>query len=392
MTKYSNWLSSLPKYPFVHLRTKKAELKSKGVNVIDFSIGDPTSPTPDFIIEEAGKAMISYKGAGYPENNGTKEFRQSVCKWFQDRFGVTLNPENEVIPSLGAKESVFAFPNCFSGNTIIVPTPGYPPYYSGALAAGKKVHLVPLYEKNNFLPDLSSIPSDVAKDASIFWINYPNNPTTTLATEKFYKELIAFCKDHDIIIASDECYSEMYKGDAPESILKYSKENIVVFNSLSKRSNMTGWRIGFVAGDSDVVKTFLAGKENMDSGCANFVQHAAVSALKDEEHVRKMRREYDEKRKILTQAIKEANLREGYSDGTFYIWQPIPANMTSVQFAQELLNEEYALVVTPGPALAIDLPDGTNPGEGFVRFALVPTVEDTKIAAKRLVNAIKKII
>ena len=389
MIKPSNWLSKLPKYPFVHLRSKKAELKNKGVNVIDFSIGDPTSPTPDFIIKSASEAMTNYKGSGYPDNNGTAQFRNSVSDWFYKRFGVKLNPENEIIPSLGAKESVFAFPNCFSGDTVILPTPGYPPYYSGALSAGKKVHLLPLYEKNHFMPDLSLIPSEIAKDACIFWINYPNNPTTTMANEKFYRDLIEFCKNYDIVIASDECYSEMYKEEKPHSILEYSKENIVVFNSLSKRSNMTGWRIGFVAGDAEIIKIFLAGKENMDSGCANFIQQAAVEALKDEEHVKEMRREYDEKRKILTQAIKDANLRDGYSDGTFYIWQPIPESITSAQFAEKLLDEEYALVVTPGPALAIDLPDGTNPGEGFVRFALVPTIEDTKIAAERLVKALK---
>jgi len=391
MSKPSLWLSKLPKYPFVHLRTKKAELKNKGINVIDFSIGDPTAPTPDFVINAASKAMNNYKTSGYPENNGTLEFRQAVCNWFKRRFNVTLDPNSEIIPSLGAKESVFAFPSCFSGDTVIVPTPGYPPYYSGALAAGKKVYLATLYEKNNFLPDLSAIPSETAKNASIFWINYPNNPTTTLANEKFYKELIEFCQNYDIIIASDECYSEMYKDKKPESILKYSKKNIVIFNSLSKRSNMTGWRIGFTAGDADIIKIFLSGKENIDSGCANFIQQAAVCALEDEEHVINMRKEYDEKRIIITNAIKESGLREGYSDGAFYIWQPIPENIKSAEFAEKLLDEQYALVVTPGPALAIDLPNGENPGEGFVRFALVPTIEDTKEAAKRLVKAIKSI-
>ncbi len=387
----STWLAKLPKYPFVHLREKKRELQEKGINVIDFSIGDPTAPTPDFIIETAARAMKNYRTSGYPDNKGTKEFRNAASQWFERRFTVKLDPETEIFPSLGAKEAVFAFPNSISGKAVLVPTPGYPPYYSGALAAGKQPFLLPLLEKNNFLPDLSAIPTTWAKEAAIFWINYPNNPTTTMANDKFYKDLIAFCKSYDIILASDECYSEMYRSEngKPKSILEYTKEKVIVFNSLSKRSNMTGWRIGFMAGDADIIKIFLSAKENMDSGCANFIQQAAVEALADEVHVGQMRREYDEKRQILTEAIREAGLRQGYSDGTFYIWQPVPENISSADFAARLLDEEYALVVTPGPALAIECENGINPGEGFVRFALVPTLENTKKAAIRLVNAVK---
>ena len=386
----SNWLSKLPKYPFVHLRGKKNELKKRGVKVIDFSIGDPTSPTPDFIINAASKAMKHYQSSGYPENNGTKEFRHGVSNWLKKRFNVDIDENTQVFPSLGAKEAVFAFPNTLNINTVIVPTPGYPPYYSGALAAGKNVHMIPLLEKNNFLPDLSSIPTETAKEAGLFWVNYPNNPTTTMATDKFYNELIEFCKSYDIIIASDECYCEMYGAEKPKSILEFSQQNVIAFHSLSKRSNMTGWRIGFMAGDPDIIKIFLAAKENMDSGCANFVQAAAIAALEDEKHVEQMRAEYDQKRKIITDAIKQSGLRQGYSDGTFYIWQPIEDKISSSDFAEKLLDESCALVVTPGPALAINLPDGTNPGEGFVRFALVPTIEDTKEAAERLVKAMKK--
>jgi LL-diaminopimelate aminotransferase len=385
----SDWLRQLPRYPFVELRNKKDQLRKKGIKVLDFSIGDPTSPTPDFVVKAATEAMTEFQCSGYPDNRGLLEFRKAVSDWNLKRFGITLDPEREIFASLGAKEAVFAFPNALQGGGVIVPTPGYPPYYSGALAAGKRVHLVPLRPENRFLPDLSSIPTSVAKDARLFWINYPNNPTTVLATEKFYLEIIEFCRDHDIILASDECYSEMYNDKTPESILHYSREGVIVFQSLSKRSNMTGWRVGYMAGDADIIAMFLSAKENMDSGCANFVQKAAAVALSDETHVAAMRGEYNRKRSIMQEALGVLGLPRGFADGTFYIWQPVPPGMRSLDFAARLLEEDIAIVVTPGPALATTLPDGANPGEGFVRFALVPSVEETKEAARRLVEVLK---
>jgi LL-diaminopimelate aminotransferase len=388
----NEWLEELPRYPFVALREKKKALREKGVEVIDFSIGDPVAPTPDLVLAAAAEGMKQYQSSGYPENKGSDEFRHAVAAWLSRRFGVTMDAEREIFPSLGAKEAVFAFPNTIRGGAVIVPTPGYPPYYSGARAAGKRVYFVPLRPQKRFLPDLEAIPSAVAKDARIFWINYPNNPTTVMAPREFYLELIEFCRDHDIIIASDECYTEMYRDRAPESILQYGKEGIVVFQSLSKRSNMTGWRVGYMAGDADIISVFLSAKENMDSGCATFLQKAAVAALSDETHVQAMRSEYDEKRKIMTAALKEMGLPDGYADATFYIWQPVPPEISSLEFAARLLEENIALVVTPGPALASTLQDGSNPGDGFVRFALVPTVEGTKKAAERLLGARKKIL
>jgi LL-diaminopimelate aminotransferase len=385
----SGWLKELPRYPFVELRGKKAALRQRGIDVIDFSIGDPVAPTPEFVLEAARDAMKEFQSSGYPENSGLADFKKAIAGWFMRRFGVELQADREVFPSLGAKEAVFSFPGTILGGGVIVPTPGYPPYFSGTRASGKRVHLVPLKPENQFLPDLSAIPLDVAKDAKIFWINYPNNPTTVLAPEKFYRELIEFCRAHDIIIASDECYSEMYDKRVPQSILQYAREGIIVFQSLSKRSNMTGWRVGFMAGDPEIIKTFLSAKENMDSGCCNFIQKAAAAALGDEAHVAAMRKDYAEKRCIMKEALGAIGLREGYAEGTFYIWQPVPEGMKSLDFASRLLEEDCALVVTPGPALSHMLADGTNPGEGFVRFALVPAVEQTKRAAERLVKALK---
>ncbi len=386
----SKWLSMLPKYPFVSLREKKKALKAKGIKVIDFSIGDPASPTPEFIIDAAREGMIRYRSAGYPENSGLPEFKESIAAWMEKRFGVSLDPSRNIFPSIGAKESVFAFPGSISGNTVLIPTPGYPPYYSGAIAAGKKPWFMPLKEENKFLPDLTEIPSEVAKDACIMWVNYPNNPTTALAPDSFYEDAVRFCRDYGIILASDECYSEMYSSERPRSALCFAKEGVIVFQSLSKRSNMTGWRVGFMAGDEEIIRIFLSCKENMDSGCANFVQYAAAKALQDEAHVAEMRAGYDRKRAIIKNALKDAGMPGCHSDGTFYIWQKLPEGITSIEFAEHLLKEEYAIVVTPGPALAMEC-NGTNPGEGFVRFALVPTEEDTVEAAERLSKAVREI-
>jgi len=350
------------------------------------------SPTPDFVLAALTESLHEFQRSGYPDNRGLPVFRNAVAEWFGKRFNVELDPKSEIFTSLGAKEAVFAFPGSVQGGGVIVPTPGYPPYNSGALAAGKRVHLIPLEAKNRFLPDLTAIPSEVAKDAKIFWINYPNNPTTVLAPKKFFREVLAFCRDHDLILASDECYSEMYHagGEPPGSVLQYGREGIIVFQSLSKRSNMTGWRVGFMAGDADIIRTFLAAKENMDSGCANFVQKAAAAALSDEAHVEAMRAEYSMKRSIMQGALRELGFPPGHAEGTFYIWQPVPPGTNARDLASRLLEEDLALVVTPGPALASTLPDGTNPGEGFVRFALVPTVEETKEAAERLVRVMGK--
>lgn len=383
----SSWLNELPRYPFVELRQKKAALIEKGIEIIDFSIGDPTSPTPDFILKASAESMWRFQRSGYPENRGQEEFRRAAARWVSQRFGVTLDADTEIFPSLGAKEAVFAFPGVIKGDGVLVPTPGYPPYYSGAKAAGKTVHPYPLLPEHRFLPDLESIPHEVAKNTKIIWVNYPNNPTTVLATANFFKNLIEFCRSYDIIIASDECYTEMYQDKVPESILQHAREGVIVFQSLSKRSNMTGWRIGFMAGDADIIRLFLSAKENMDSGCANFIQMAAVAALGDELHVEQMRSEYSEKRTVMRSALAAIGLPDGYSDGTFYIWQPVPDAMSSNEFAARLLEEDIGIVVTPGPALAIPLPDGKNPGEGFVRFALVPTVEQIREAAERLLRA-----
>ncbi|MCK4883965.1 MAG: aminotransferase class I/II-fold pyridoxal phosphate-dependent enzyme, partial [Candidatus Diapherotrites archaeon] len=222
-----------------------------------------------------------------------------------------------------------------------------------------------------------------AKKAKIMWLNYPNNPTTALATKPFFKEAIDFCSDNEIILVSDEAYSEMYFDEKPISILELETEGIVAINSLSKRSAMTGYRVGWIAGDERIIKEYKKLKGNIDSGTATFIQDAATAALKDEAHVEKMRNEYRTKRDIMLDAFNTIGLPESTPQGTFYIWQKVPENYNSIEFAKKLLDENTAIVTTPGLFLSSTV-NGINPGENYVRFALVPTIEMTQDAAERL--------
>ena len=246
---------------------------------------------------------------------------------------------------------------------------------------------VPLLPENHFLPDLKAIPKRVLKKAKIMWVNYPNNPCAVNAPLRFLEEVVAFGHKHNIVIASDEAYTEMYfSDDPPHSILEITKEGVVAFHSLSKRSAMTCYRVGWIAGDKRIVDIFKKVKTNIDSGTATFIQDGAIAALGDEGHVETMRREYREKRDILVKALTQAGLPECMPESTLYVWQRIPKGMSSVEFAKKLLDPEVAIVTTPGAWLSDRTESGHNPGEGFVRFALVPSIEKTQEAAEHLKN------
>tara|TARA_Y100000310_G_scaffold128407_1_gene127603 strand:+ start:16118 stop:17293 length:1176 start_codon:yes stop_codon:yes gene_type:complete len=385
----SDRLNSIGGYAFAEADKKVAELKKLGITPIDFGVGDPTTPTPDIIREAAKKAVDERKSSGYPNYVGTDEYRQEISKWSKKRFGINLDSEKEIASTMGSKEAVFNFPKTFinPGDFAIMPSPGYPPYERGTLFAEGKGHFVPLLKENNFLMDLQSIPKDVVKKAKILWINYPNNPTGALATEEFFKEAIDFGHDNDIIVASDECYTELYYDEKPHSILESSKEGVVSIQSLSKRSAMTGYRIGWVAGDENVISAFKKLKINIDSGTPTFIQDAAVAALRDETHVEKMRAEYKLKRDILINAFVLSGLENCSPAAAIYLWQNT-GKMNSVDFANKLLEKDISIVVTPGSWISTEV-NGVNPGENYVRMALVPTLEETKEAAKRIKEHLK---
>jgi len=385
----SKRLKSIGAYAFAEVDKKVAELKKRGIQPIDFGVGDPTIPTPEIVREATKKAIDKLKSSGYPSYIGSLEFREAITRWVRRRFNVDVNPETEVSSTIGSKEAVFNFHEAFvnPGDYVICPSPGYPPYTRGTLFAEGIPFQVPLLARNNFLIDFDDIPEKIAEKAKILWLNYPNSPSGAIATADYYKRALEFARKYNIIIASDEAYSEIYYTEEPPiSILNISREGVIVFNSLSKRSAMTCYRIGWVMGDSRIVGAFRKVKTNIDSGTPTFIQEGAIAALSDEKHVEKSRAEYRKKRDILCDALVSIGLPDSRPDATLYIWQKIPENMTSVDFATMLLQEDVALVTTPGSWISDITYNEINPGEGYIRFALVPSVEDTKLAAEKLKN------
>ena len=382
----SKRIQNLPGYAFAEIDKKVAEAKASGADVIDFGVGDPTDPTPAFIRSRCQKAIEARQSSGYPSYIGSPEYRSAITSWASSRFGVALNPETEICSTIGAKEAVFHFPLGFvnPGDYVLCPSPGYPPYSRGTLFAGGIPYFYSLLEENNFFPDFAGIPKEVASKAKILWLNYPNNPTGKYATREMYYQAIGFAKKYNIIIACDECYSEIYFGqEKPISILELAENGIVVFQSLSKPSMMTGYRVGWAMGDSRIIDVFKKVATNIHSGVPTFIQDAAIAALEEPIHILGIRKEYQERRDILVEALTSIGLNKCEPEGTFYIWQKVPKGMDSLGFA-ELLLEQCDIVVTPGEAISEIVADGTNPGRDFVRFALVPSLERTKEAAKRI--------
>ena len=265
---------------------------------------------------------------------------------------------------------------------MLIPNPGYPPWERGTLFAEGKTHFMNLTEDNGFFPDLSKVPDDVRKKAKILWLNYPNNPTATMATKAFYKEAIDFAQDNGIIICSDEAYVENYFEEKPLSILELEREGIIAFHSLSKRSAMTGFRVGWVMGDERIIEPFKKLKTNIDSGVATFIQDAASVALADETHVKEFNTSYKKKAEIISEALQSIGMPNCMPKSTIYMWQKLEG-ISSLDFATKLLDKKLAMVVTPGEAISNEV-DGVNPGEGFIRIALVPTMAEIKEAAKRI--------
>ncbi|MFA4874517.1 MAG: aminotransferase class I/II-fold pyridoxal phosphate-dependent enzyme [bacterium] len=381
----SKRLSSLTGYAFAEIDKKVADLRASGAKVIDFGVGDPTEPAPEIVRSAIKKYVDVRASSGYPSYVGSKEYRGAIAAWTEKRFGVKLDPETEISASIGSKEAVFNFHEAIvdPGDVVIVPNPGYPPYTRGTRFAEGQVHYVNLHEERGFLPDLDSIPADIRRRARLMWVNYPNNPTGAVAPLAFLKEVVEFGRKNDIVIASDEAYTENYYGEAPHSMLEVAKDGVIAFQSLSKRSCMTGYRVGWVAGGSEIVSAFKKLKTNIDSGTPTFIQDAAAAALSDESHVENLRQLYRQKRDLIVDAFVAAGLPECRPAATLYIWQRVPEGITSVAFAEKLLDPSIAIVATPGNWISEPTPDG-NPGEGFVRLALVPSIEECAMAAERI--------
>lgn len=383
----SRRINELPGYAFAEVQEEVEKLRRAGIDPIDFGVGDPTTPTPAFIRKACSEALDRRASSGYPSYIGAAGFREAAAGWIQRRFGVTLDPATEITSTIGSKEGVFHFSEGFldPGDIAICPTPGYPPYARGARFAEAEPFFLPLRKSNGYLQDLSEIPASVLNRTRIFWLSYPNSPTGALAPVSFQQEVLAYCGKYGIIVASDEAYADIYYSDEePRSALEVHREGVVAFFSLSKRSAMTGYRVGFLAGDRRIVEVFRKVKTNLDSGTPTFIQDAAAAALGDEEHVAGMREEYRRKRDILVEALVSAGLPECRPESTLYVWQETPPGVEDVALAKALLSPEVAVVTTPGTWISEPTSSGENPGEGHVRFALVPPLESTKTAAERI--------
>ncbi len=378
-------LNRLPPYLFAELDRLKREVQGKGVDVISLGIGDPDLPTPPHIVESLRRAALESKNYRYPDYQGLERFRQAAARWYKRRFGVELDSGTEVCTLIGSKEGIANFSTAVvdPDDIVLIPDPSYPVYYSGCVFNGGEPYFLPLKKENHFLPDLESIPLEIARRAKLLWLNYPNNPTAATVELSFFSEAVDFCLKNDIILAHDLAYSEIaYDGYRAPSVLevKGARDCAVEFHSLSKTFSMTGWRVGFVVGNATLVGGLGAVKTNMDSGVFQAVQEAAITALEAGDEYSDFLREfcsiYKERRDLLVAALRRLGLACEVPRATFYVWAQVSKGYTSVSFTERVLKET-GVVITPGSGFG-------RGGEGFVRFSLTVASERLKEAVGRL--------
>jgi succinyldiaminopimelate transaminase len=381
--RISPTLSSMSTYPFVRLEEARRRLLADGVAVIDFGKGDPNEPTDPAIRRALVEALP--ERAPYPLAQGLPELREAVAGWVARRFEVALDPDTEVVPTYGSKEAIFSLAQVLVDQAsekrlVVHGEPAYPVYGRGALLAGADLETVPLVRAQGFLPDVEAVPEETWRRTAIFWVNYPNNPTGAVAPRDFYERVTELAARHEFVVASDEAYTELWFEEPPASALQATdRSRVVVFQTLSKRSSMTGYRSGFVAGPPEVVSALKAYRPTVGTAPQEFVQRASVVAWGDESHVEETRTRYRAKRDVLLPALAERGWEVVASTATMYLWVAIPTGETSETVAERLL--EHGLVVSPGTFFGPS-------GEGYVRFALVPTLDECERAAEILREAL----
>jgi len=368
-------IENLPPYLFVYISRRIAEKRARGEDVISFAIGDPDIPTPQNIIERLCQAAQDPANHRYPESNGLPQLRQAISSWYQRRFGLSFDPDKEVLPLIGSKEGIGHVALCFidPGDLALVTDPGYPVYSIGTMFAGGDCHFLPLIEENDFLPDLDHVPAEVAQRAKLLWINYPNNPTAAVADLDFFERVVAFAKRHELAVCHDAPYTEVaFDGYRPPSFLQApgARDVGVEFHSLSKSYNMTGWRIGMVVGNEEIVGALTRVKSNLDSGIPQAIQYAAVEALLgDQDCIEEHNAIYQRRRDLVVETLAKIGLRTKPPRASLYVWARIPEGYTSLDFCTKLLDET-SVVVTPGSGY------GKN-GEGYIRLSL--TIPDDRL-------------
>jgi succinyldiaminopimelate transaminase len=365
-------LAGLGTYPFVRLTEARRRLAAEGIAVLDFGLGEPREETPAFLRRAVAEAVEREPVSAYPLAEGLPELRRAAAGWVARRFGVTLDPDREVVPTLGAKEAIFSLAQVVDG-AVAVPTPGYPVPERGALFAGREVVAAPLRADAGWLPDLEALPWD---RLGLLWVNSPGNPTAAVAPLDWLEAAAERCRAHDVVLASDEAYCELwFDGDPPPSALQVAgRRGVLAFHTLSKRSSMPGYRSGFVAGDPELVAALRRYRPNAGTAPQLFVQRGSVAAWEDDAHVAEIRRRYRRKRDALLPALVDAGLEPAGGDASFFLWLRVPGGDDRA-VAASLLEE--GVVVAPGSWLGAG-------GEGHVRVALVPTVEECHAAAEVL--------
>ena len=379
---YAERIKTLPPYLFAAIDEMKQQAIARGVDIINLGIGDPDLPTPEPILQRMQKAVTDPQHHQYPSSSGMLSFRTAVAGWYKRRFNVTVDPKSEVVTLIGSKEGIGHVPLAFidPGDVVLVPSPGYPVYPVAASFAGGTAHEMPLLKRNGFLPDLDAIPPDVARNAKLMFLNSPNNPTSVIADTAFFARVIAFAKEHHVIVCHDAAYSEIfYDGHRPSSFLEAegAMDVGIEFHSLSKTFNMTGWRLGFAVGRAEVIAGLSQIKSNLDSGQFQAIQEAGMTALESDDRLTAgLRAIYQERRDVLVAGLRNLGLEFETPSATFYVWIEVPQGYTSASFTAHLL-EKAGIVTTPGNGFGA-------PGEGYIRMALTTTKERLAEAVDRL--------
>jgi succinyldiaminopimelate transaminase len=358
-------------YPFVRLNEAARRVEARGVEVIDFGTGDPREATDPRIRQALVDGLRDRMG--YPLAQGLPELREAIAAWAGRRFGIELDAETQVVPTLGSKEAIFSLAQVIvdlerGKDTVAYTEPGYPVYERGALFAHARPLALPLLEQHGFLPDLDALDDETWSRLAVLWVNYPNNPTCATAPLDFYERLAELAREHGFVLASDEAYTELWFEEPPASALQVSDlTNVAVFNTLSKRSLMTGYRSGFVAGDASLIGALKAFRPTVGTAPQEFVQRASVVAWGDEAHVERTRALYTRKREPFLELFRRKGVRVAGRQATMYLWLEVPAGESSEAFAERLL--EHGVLVAPGSYLGAT-------GEGYFRLALVPSEEE----------------
>ena len=382
--RFASRIDKVPPYLFVEISRKIAEKRAQGIDVISFGIGDPDIPTPDNVIARLRETALDPPNHRYPETDGLPEFRQAAANWYQRRFGISLDPDKEVLPLIGAKEGIGHAALCFldPGDVALVPDPGYPVYSVGTWFAGGECHWMPLLEENGWLPDLDAIDPDVAERAKLMWLNYPNNPTGAIAGLDFFERAVDFARRHDIAVMHDACYTEVaFDGYKPVSFLQVpgAVDVSLEFHSLSKSYNMTGWRVGMAVGNAEMIDALMVVKSNLDSGIPQAIQYMGIEALNSPiESTEERNAVYQRRRDLVVSTLHNIGLHVDPPKASLYVWARVPDGYTSAQVTTMLLGERD-IVVTPGTGYG-------KYGEGYIRLSLTIADDALERGLERLAS------